>query len=138
MCRTELVVKTEVTLEHDIIPLSMASTRFTIRDYHGRRFGVTGYADIQANQPMTLLNLNSALDRICVIEGTIKGSEDGIHCRIIIHMDVDGDVEQVPRILAGSQHYSMTLGHWADTLQETAAALGFAVERLEAEDGKGG
>jgi len=128
----------EVTLEHDIIPLSMASTRFTIRDYHGRRFGVTGYADIKANQPMTLLNLNSALDRICVIEGTIKGSEDGIHCRIIIHMDVDGDVEQVPRILAGSQHYSMTLGHWADALQETAAVLGFAVERLEAEDGKGG
>jgi hypothetical protein len=68
----------------------------------------------------------------------IKGSEDGIHCRIIIHMDVDGDVEQVPRILAGSQHYSMTLGHWADALQETADVLGFAVERLEAEDGKGG
>jgi L-fucose isomerase-like protein len=128
----------EVTLEHDIIPLSMASTGFTIRDYHGRQFGVTGYADIKANQPMTLLNLNSALDRMCVIEGTIKGSEDGIHCRIIIHMDVDGDVEQVPRILAGSQHYSMTLGHWADALQETAAVLGFAVERLEAEDGEGG
>jgi L-fucose isomerase-like protein len=128
----------EVTLEHDIIPLSMASTGFTIRDYHGRKFGITAYADIEANQPMTLLNLDSALDRICVIEGTIKGSEDGIHCRIIIHMDVDGDVEQVPQILAGSQHYSMTFGHWADALQETAAVLGFAVERLRGKGGKNG
>jgi len=34
----------EVTIEHDIIPLFTASTKYMIRDYHDRGFGVTGYA----------------------------------------------------------------------------------------------
>jgi len=120
----------EVTIEHDIIPLSMAASGYTVRDYHGRRFGVTGYADIKDDQPMTLLNVNSALDRMSVVEGTIKGSEDGIHCRIIIHMDVDGDIERVPEIIVGSQHVSMTFGHWLNSLSEAGALLGLEVRHL--------
>ena len=120
----------EVTIEHDIIPLSMASTGFRIRDYHGRQFGVTGYADIKADQPMTLLNLDSSLGRVSVIEGTIKGSEDGIHCRIIIHMDVDGDIQRVPEVIVGSQHVSMTFGRWLSALQEVGDLLGFEVRHL--------
>ena len=29
-----------------------------------------------------------------VIEGTTKYSEDGIHCRIIVHIDVNGDAKK--------------------------------------------
>jgi len=121
----------EVTIEHDLIPLSMASTRYTIRDYHGRKFGVTGYADIKAGQPMTLLNLHKSLDRIVVIEGMIKGSEDGIHCRVIVHMDVAGDVSKVPELIVGSQHVSMTFGYWLSTLQQVGQLMGFEVRHLE-------
>ena len=38
----------EVTNEHDIIPLSMASIKYTIRDYHSRGSRVTWYANIKA------------------------------------------------------------------------------------------
>ncbi len=120
----------EVTIEHDIIPLSMASTGYTVRDYHGRRFGVTGYADIKSDQPMTLLNVNSALDRMSVLEGMIKSSEDGIHCRIVIHMDVDGDIERVSDVIVGSQHVSMTFGHWFDSLSAAGDLLGLDVRHL--------
>jgi len=120
----------EVTIEHDVIPRSMASTGFTVRDYHGRRFGVTGYADIKADQPMTLLNLDSSLERISVIEGRVKSSEDGIHCRVIVHMDVDGNIERVPEIIVGSQHVSMTFGHWLSALEEVGHLLGFEVRHL--------
>ena len=121
--------KGEVTIEHDIIPLSMGSGGLTVRDYHGRRFGATGYADIR-REPMTLLNVDTSLNRISVLEGRIKGSEDGIHCRIIIHMSVKGDVQRVPEIIVGSQHVSMTFGHWLSALKEAGDLLGFEVQHL--------
>jgi len=120
----------EVTIEHDIVPLSMASTKYTIRDYHGRGFGVTGYADIKAGEPMTLLNMDSSLNKILVVEGWVKRSEDGIHCRIIIHMDVKGDIERLPDLIVGSQHISMTYGHWLNALKETGKLLNLEVLHL--------
>ncbi len=120
----------EVTIEHDLIPLSLASSRFTVRDYHGRKFGVTAYADIEPGQPMTLLNMDKSLRAISVIEGRIKGTEDGIHCREIVHMTVDGDVEDVPKVIVGSQHVSMTLGHWMNPLIEAGKLLDLEIRRL--------
>jgi L-fucose isomerase-like protein len=120
----------EVTIEHDVIPLSMASTKFTIRDYHGRKFGVTGYADVKTGQPMTLLNIDKFLRKMCVIEGTVKDSEDGIHCRVIIHMSVNGDLRKIPEILVGSQHISMAYGHWLGALKEVGNLLGFEIKHL--------
>ncbi len=121
--------KGEVTIEHDIIPRSMASRGFTVRDYHGRKFGVTGYAEIK-KEPMTLLNVDKSLNTISVIEGKIKSSEDGIHCRIIIHMSVEGDVQEVPEIIVGSQHVSMTFGHWLGALKELGNLLDLEVRHL--------
>lgn len=122
--------KGEVTIEHDLIPLSMAQTGYRIRDYHGRKFGVTGYAEIKADEPMTLLNVNKFLSKISVIEGTVKYSEDGIHCRIIIHMSVEGEIKRVPEIIVGSQHVSMTFGHWLRALKKVGFLLGFDVLHL--------
>ncbi|MCD6335298.1 MAG: hypothetical protein J7M27_08210 [Candidatus Latescibacteria bacterium] len=121
--------KGEVTIEHDIIPRSMASRGFTVRDYHGRKFGVTGYAEIK-KEPMTLLNVDKSLNAISVIEGKIKNSEDGIHCRIIIHMSVEGNVQKVPEIIVGSQHVSMTFGHWLGALKELGNLLDLEVRHL--------
>jgi len=120
----------EVTIEHDLIPLSLASRRFTVRDYHGRRFGVTAYADIEPDQPMTLLNMDRSLRAISVIEGTITGTVDGIHCREIVHMTVDGDVKQVPNVIVGSQHVSMTLGHWMEALVKAGKLLDLEIRHL--------
>jgi len=120
----------EVTIGHGILPLSMASTKYTIRDYHGRGFGVTGYADIKAGHPMTLLNVDSTLSKILAVEGWVKRIEDGIHCRVIIHMNVDGDVERLPNLIVGSQHISMTYRHWLNALRETGKLLNLEVMHL--------
>ena len=120
----------EVTIEHDVIPLSMASTKFIIRDYHGRRFGVTGYADVKRRVPVTLLNISTRLDKMMVIEGRVKTSEDGIHCRVIVHIDVKGDVNEIPKILVGSQHVSMTFGHWLTSLKRVGELLKMEVLTL--------
>ncbi|RLF18402.1 MAG: hypothetical protein DRZ82_08275 [Thermoprotei archaeon] len=120
----------ELTIEHDVLPLSMASTKYIVRDYHGRRFGVTAYADIKRGQPMTLLNMSNNLNEITVIEGTIKSSEDGGHCRVIIRMKAKGDVKRVSEILVGSQHISMTFGHWLDALLEVGKLLDLKVHHL--------
>jgi len=119
--------KGEVTIEHDVLPLSMACTRYRVRDYHGRRFGVTAYADIKVNQPMTLLNIDKSLSKMFVAEGIIKGSEDGIHCRIIIHMNINGDINKIPEIYVGSQHVAMTFGHWLSTLKEVGKLLNLEI-----------
>ncbi|MCD6361501.1 MAG: hypothetical protein J7M38_11650 [Armatimonadetes bacterium] len=120
----------EVTIEHDLIPASMASEAYTVRDYHTRGFGVTAYADIRTEEPMTLLNLHPSLDRAVALEGEIKGSEDGGHCRIIIHMTVDGDVTRLPEVLVGSQHMSMAFGRWQQPLADAAKLLDMELEHL--------
>jgi len=120
----------EVTIEHDVIPRSMASTGFTVRDYHGRRFGVTGYAPIQAGEPMTVLNMDSDLQHMSVLQGTVKGSEDGGHCRVIVRMSIDGDVGRVPQVIVGSQHVSMAFGHWLEALEEAGKLLNMEVRHL--------
>jgi len=120
----------EVTIEHDIIPASMASERYSVRDYHGRGFGVTAYADIKSPEPMTLVSVGKSLDEMMVVEGQTQGSEDGIHCRIIIHMSLDGEVERLPQVLVGSQHMSMAFGHWLDALGEAGQLLGMDLSHL--------
>jgi len=120
----------EVSIEHDVIPRSMATAGFTVRDYHNRKFGVTGYAPIRRNEPMTLLNMDPGLRKMSVLEGTVLDSEDGGHCRVIIHMTVDGDAKRVPEVIVGSQHVSMTFGHWQNVLEKAGELLGMEVRHL--------
>ena len=120
----------EVSIEHDVIPRSMATAGFTVRDYHGRKFGVTGYAPIRENEPMTLMNMDPGLRKMSVLEGIVRESEDGGHCRVIIHMTVDGDPARVPEVIVGSQHVSMAFGHWQSVLEKTGQLLEMEVRHL--------
>lgn len=120
----------EVTIEHDLIPASMATEPYTVRDYHTRDFGVTAYADIRTDEAMTLLNMHPSLDHIVALEGKTIRSEDGGHCRIIIHMTLDGDVSRLPEVLVGSQHMSMAFGRWQSVLAEAGKLLDMQVAHL--------
>lgn len=120
----------EVTIQHGIIPKNMAMTGYKLRDYHQKGWGVTGYADIR-REPMTIVSIDNSFTKMSVIEGYIKYSEDPEKtCRICIHMGVNGDVAKVPSIMAGSQHYSMTFGHWLQDLVEAGQMLGIQVMHL--------
>ncbi len=120
----------EVGIEHDLIPLSLASSGFTVRDYHGRKFGVTAYAEIEPGQPVTMLNMDAGLSAIGVIEGRIEDTEDGIHCREIVRVSIDEKMEDIRGWMVGSQHVSMTLGHWLEPLKETGELLDLDVRHL--------
>jgi L-fucose isomerase-like protein len=124
----------EATVNHCLIPLSMASTKYVISGFHGRKFGVTGYAKIKADQPVTLLNMNNSLKKMCIIEGTTKGSEDGAVydnkiCRSLVRINICGDIERISQIVC-SHHVSMTFGHWLKILKEAGFNLGFKVSIL--------
>jgi len=74
--------------------------------------------------------LISRATSLLVVEGTTKKSEDGVHCRIIIHMNVDGDVKRLSEFSVGSQHISMTYGHWLSALKEVGSLLDLEVLHL--------
>jgi len=121
-------------IQHGIIPLSMARSKYRVRDYHGKGWGVTSYADAKTG-PMTILNISPSYGQICVIEGTITDSfepeaEPGA-CRFRVNMQVkSGHVKDVPSIVVGTNHHSMTLGHWQAALLEAGKLLDLEVRHL--------
>ncbi len=119
----------EVTIEHDVLPPSMCEGKLIARDYHGRRFGLTAYGEVR-REVVTLLNLDAELRKICVFEGRVKESEDGGHCRVIVHIEVDGDVREVPKVRIGSQHFSMTFGRWREVFDSLGRLLNLEVLSL--------
>lgn len=119
----------EVTIEHDVLPPSMCRGRLVARDYHGRRFGLTAYGEV-SREPVTLLNISTDLTKICAVEGKVRESEDGGHCRVIVHIEVEGDVERVPQIRVGSQHFSMAFGRWLGAIEEFARLKGMELLSL--------
>jgi len=125
-----------IYIQHDIIPQKMAKTKYELYDYHGKKWGVTGYADIKPN-PMTVLNIDPSYKKICVIEGNIKGSHipelpSGLKtCRFRVDMSVDGgSVKDIPSIMVGTNHNSMTFGHWLPALLEAGKLLNLEVNHL--------
>jgi len=124
----------EVALSHCHSLLSMASTKKYkhIHQHHGE-FGVAAYADIR-KEPMTILNLDASLNKISVIEGTIRNSvespNDGSNVCHTYYLSVDGDIKRIPQIMVGTEHASMTFGHWLGTLKEVGDLLGLEVRHL--------
>ena len=128
--------KNIIFIQHDIIPQTMAKTKYKLYDYHGKKWGVTGYADVKLN-PMTVLNIDPSYKKICVIEGNIKGSHipelpSGLKtCRFRVDMSVDGgSVKDIPSIMVGTNHNSMTFGHWLPALLEAGKLLNLEVNHL--------
>jgi len=126
-----------IYIQHGIIPLSMAKTKYKIRNYHAKGWGVTAYADVKTG-PMTVINIGPSYSKICVVEGTIKGSfepsdEDAARgaCRFRVNMSVNGDIQKIPSIWVGSQHHSMTFGHLLNALLEAGKLLDFEVLHLK-------
>jgi L-fucose isomerase-like protein len=123
-------------IQHGIIPLSMARSKYRVRDYHGKGWGVTAYADAKIG-PMTVLNISPSYGEICVFEGRITDSFEpetklGVKtCRFRVNMKVtNGHANEVPSIMVGSSHYSMTLGHWQQAFVEAGELLDLEVRHL--------
>ena len=128
-----------IFIQHGIIPLTMAKTKHLIRNYHAKGWGVTAYAEID-NQggPMTVINIDNLYSKIGVVEGTIKDSYEptdeearGGACRFRVNMTVNGDIWKAQPVLnVGSQHNSMTFGHWLPALLELGKLIDLEIVHL--------
>jgi len=49
---------------------------------------------------------------------------------IFLNVYAANDVEKVPQIIVGSQHFSMTFGHWLPAMTKAGDLLGFKVQHL--------
>lgn len=89
---------TDAAINHCIIPRSWSNTgSFTVRDYHGRGFGVTGYAETDVGTPITLVRIDRELKNASVYEGTVVGSDEGTcRVRITVRLEIpNGEIEQL-------------------------------------------
>jgi len=129
-----------IYIQHGIIPLTMARTKHKIRNYHAKGWGVTAYAEIDnVGGPMTVINIDNLYSKIGVVEGAILGSyeptdEEGRRgaCRFRVNMTVKGDILKASPVLnVGSQHNSMTFGHWLPALIEAGKLLDLEVVHLD-------
>ena len=128
-----------IFIQHGIIPLTMARTKHKIRNYHAKGWGVTAYAEIDnAGGPMTVINIDNLYSKIGVVEGTIRDSYEptdeearGGACRFRVNMTVKGDIWKAQPVLdVGSQHNSMTFGHWLPALLELEKLLDLEIHHL--------
>jgi len=129
-----------IYIQHGVIPLTMARSKHKIRNYHAKGWGVTAYADIDnVDGPMTVVNIDNKFSKIGVIEGNILGSREPTdpearegHCRFRVNMSVNGNIYKAQPVLnVGSQHNSMTFGHWLPALKEAGSLLDLEVVYLE-------
>ena len=129
-----------IYIQHGIIPLTMARTKHKIRNYHAKGWGVTAYAEIDnVGGPMTVINIDNLYSKIGVVEGAILGSYEptdeearGGACRFRVNMTVKGDILKARPVLdVGSQHNSMTFGHWLPALIEAGKLLDLEVVHLD-------
>jgi L-fucose isomerase-like protein len=125
-----------IYIQHGVIPLTMARSKHKIRNYHAKGWGITAYADIDnVDGPMTVVNIDNKFSKIGVIEGNILGSREPTdsearegHCRFRVNMSVNGDIYKAQPVLnVGSQHNSMTFGHWLPALKEAGSLLDLEV-----------
>ncbi len=113
---------TVVSVNHCIIPRSWSSTgSFTVRDYHGRGFGATGYAEMETGVPVTLLWLDQELKEAFVYEGMAVGSEAG-RCRVMITVRLNASSRGVDHLSGG--HASIVRGHHGSAIERLLTQAG--------------
>jgi L-fucose isomerase-like protein len=79
-----------VVLNHDIVPLSLASSvcKAALRDFHATGKGITPYVELQAGMPITLAGMHWDMDRVWASVGRIEWTKDTTHCRISVGIKV--------------------------------------------------
>ena len=128
-----------IYIQHGVIPLTMARTKHKISNYHAKGWGVTAYAEIDnAGGPMTVINIDNLYSKIGVVEGTVRDSYEPTDeearegaCRFRVNMTVNGDIWKAQPVLdVGSQHNSMTFGHWLPALLEFGKLVDLEIHHL--------
>ena len=109
-----------VVLNHDVVPTALAcrECKVKVRDFHATGKGATPYAELQTGMPVTLAGMHWDMDEVWASKGIIRWTEDTIHCRISVGIEVD-DAKRLTKEAFG-HHVVMVYGDYVDETKRMA------------------
>ena len=119
-----------VVINHDVVPPDMGckDCQITLRDFHESGKGLTGYVDLEKNQPVTIVGLNTSSTKVWATVGKVAWTQDTVHCRTSIGIRVS-DAKQIGKHAVG-HHQVITYGNHKAELQVACQLLGLNLEIL--------
>lgn len=105
-----------IVVNHDVIPPSMVKEdlKINFRDFHDQKKGSTFYADIKS-ELVTIGGMNFDSEEMWISKGKVIWSEDTVHCRISIGIQVE-DAKKIAKESLG--HHQVTVyGDYTESLK---------------------
>jgi len=80
-----------VVVNHDVVPTSLScpGCKVRLRDFHATGKGLTPYVELRSGVTVTLAGLHWDMDSLWASKGIIRWTEDTVHCRISIGVEVE-------------------------------------------------
>jgi L-fucose isomerase-like protein len=121
-----------IMISHCVVPTKMigfnqSSSPYTLRDFHGRKTGVTAYVDLPLGQDVTIARLSRTLDKLLLCRGEIIACRETVTCRTAISIKVNDARRFVDHALGN--HHSVAYGNHVK--QATVLAKTLNIEVLE-------
>ena len=110
-------------LTHDVIPLSLAKSKYELEDFHNTGKGATAYATLRSDEVATFGRIDPRLDRVVFTVAKIESVEDSVICRFSAWLKMKNTEEYIRNI--SSIHSAMVYGDWSSTLHKVAEIMGF-------------
>jgi len=119
-----------VVINHDVVPPDMGckGCQITLRDFHESGKGLTGYVDLEKDQPVTVVGMNTSSTKVWATVGKVAWTQDTVHCRTSIGIRVS-NARQVGKCAVG-HHQVITYGDHKPELQIVCQLLGLDLEIL--------
>jgi L-fucose isomerase-like protein len=121
-----------IMVSHCVVPTKMTGfnqspSPYILRDYHGRKTGVTAHVELPLGQEVTVARLSRTLDKLLLLRGEIIDCQETVTCRTTISIKVNDARKFVDH--AFGNHHSVVYGNHAK--QVTALTKTLGIEALE-------
>lgn len=130
-CTHEDIEGNVITINHDVVPPSMAGRgkQMRLRDFHATGKGLTGFVELEKGKSVTVLGLDTNTKKLWYSSGVVAWTEDTVHCRTCIGVKVP-NAKRIAREFVGG-HQTLGYGNWTDELEMLSRVLGFEALCLE-------
>ena len=120
-------------ISHDVPSIKMKGLReegysYSLYDFHGQKYGVTLYVDLELNKDVTLARMHMSLDKILVFHGKVISSYQGISCRQTLDILVENPRMLLKKLSIYGHHFALVYGDYVDEITELSEVLGLRTE----------
>ncbi len=95
-------------LIHDVIPLSLATSKYKLEDFHNTGRGATAYATLRSDEVAKFGRIDPRLDRVVFTVAKIESVEDSVICCFSAWLKMKNTEEYIRNI--SSIHSAMVYG----------------------------